>query len=83
MVSFNLRLYTYKTLDNGKHPIVIQVSWRDKKPNIRRKHLGIPCHQHDWDRDNNCLKKEAVNRLSIGLTLKIRNHYFNPFDNTP
>ena len=70
MVSFNLRLYTYKTLDNGKHPVVIQVSWRDKKPNIRRKHLGIPCHKHDWDRENHCLKKEAWGHVKKNAQLK-------------
>lgn len=70
MVSFNLRLYTYKTLDNGKHPVVIQVSWRDIKPNIRRKHLGIPCHKHDWDRENHCLKKEAWGHVKKNAQLK-------------
>lgn len=67
MVSFNIRLYTSEPLENGKYPIVLQISWRDKKPQIRRKRLGLSCTETEWNRDNHyfkddvwgCVKKNA------------------------
>ncbi len=46
-VTFKARLYTSEPLDSGKYPIVIQISWRDTKPQIRRKRLGISCREEE------------------------------------
>ena len=59
IVKFKPRLYTSEPLDNGKYPIVIQVSWRDHKPQIRRKRLNLSCFKNEWDRENHCLKDSA------------------------
>ncbi len=58
-ITFNIKLYTAEPLDDGKCPIVLQVSWRDSKANVRRKRLGIACHPSEFDLKNDCIKNSA------------------------
>ena len=57
MVYFNVRLRSSEPLDNGKFPVVLQLSWRNGKNNVRRKRIGISCHHTDWDFKNHRIKK--------------------------
>lgn len=59
MVSFNIRLRSAEQLGNGKYPIVLQITWRNEKNNVRRKRIGVSCAEVDWDFDNHCFKREA------------------------
>ena len=70
VVSFKVRLFTAEPLENGKCPVVIQVSWRDSKPQIRRKRLGISCHASDWDRNEHCFKNTARSAVRLNAELK-------------
>ncbi|MEO1262866.1 MAG: site-specific integrase [Bacteroidota bacterium] len=59
-VSFNIRLHTSEKMDSGKSPIVLQISWREfDKPKLRRKRLGISCHETEWDREEHRVKDSA------------------------
>lgn len=59
IVSFNIRLYTSEPLENGKYPIILQITWKGKSTRVRRKRLGMSSHDVDWDFDNHCFKREA------------------------
>ena len=59
MVSFNIRLYTAEPLENGKYPVILQVSWRDQKPRMRRKRLGMSANPNEWDWDNHYFKGDV------------------------
>lgn len=86
-VSFNIRLFKSEQLDNGKYPIVLQVIWREgEKSKVRRKRLGISCHDSEWDRDNHRIqdggwgssKKNAKLQESLNKAEKIyREHFLN------
>lgn len=59
MVFFNIRLRSSEQLENGKYPIVLQITWRNEKNNVRHKRIGSSCAEVDWDFDNHCFKREA------------------------
>ena len=48
-VTFSVRLYMSEPLDDGKYPLVLQISWRDRKANVRRKRLGLSCSLDEFD----------------------------------
>ncbi len=57
MLSFNTKLYTgEKANKEGKFPIVLLVSWRDKKAQSRRKRTGLSCYKYEWDFEKNRFK---------------------------
>ncbi|MBK8832849.1 MAG: site-specific integrase [Saprospiraceae bacterium] len=69
-ISFNIRLYTAEPLDDGKCPIVLQVSWRDDKANVRRKRLGISCLPSEFDQDQDCIIGSAWSSTKLNGQLK-------------
>jgi Flp pilus assembly protein TadD len=77
IVKFKPRLYTSEPLDNGKYPIVIQVSWRDHKPQIRRK-LEKPVKLTTQYRSKLAVQLDPFNagtRRSLGIVLSELNRY--------
>lgn len=85
-ISFNIKLYTSEPLDDGKCPIVLQVSWRDDKANVRRKRLGISCLPNEFDQDHNCIKRSAWSATKINDQLnqalsRAKDIYRNNFSN--
>jgi integrase/recombinase XerD len=53
-LSFSIRLFTAIKLKNGKHPVVLQVIFRnpqDTSSNVRRKRLGLEAFPEQWDQD--------------------------------
>lgn len=69
-ITFNIRLYTAEPLDDGRCPIVLQVSWRDDKANVRRKRLGIACLPSEFDQDQDCIIGSAWSSTKLNGQLK-------------
>ena len=55
-VTFNVRLYESEPLDDGSMPIVLQITWKDHKPNVRRKRLGLSCRPEEFDTEYGVVK---------------------------
>lgn len=70
MVSFYIRLYTSEPMDNGKFPIVLQVSWRDRKPNMRRKRLGMSASLTEWDSDKQLFNNDVWGYMKRNVQLQ-------------
>ena len=70
MIFFKIKLYTSEPLEKGKFPIVVQVSWRDRKAHVRRKRLGLSCSKDDWDWDNDCFKRDVWGYVKKNAKLK-------------
>lgn len=58
-VTFNVRLYESEPLDDGSMPIVLQITWRDHKPNVRRKRLGLSCRPEEFDAEYGIVKNSV------------------------
>src|SRR5262245_58201367 len=58
-ISFLIRLYESEPLEDGRCPVVLQISWRDDKPNVRRKRLGISCLPSEFDSETGLLRNTA------------------------
>lgn len=58
-VTFNVRLYESEPLDDGSVPIVLQITWRDHKPNVRRKRLGLSCRPDEFDTEYGIVKNSV------------------------
>lgn len=61
-VSFVARLHKAIKTKEGKHPIVLQVTW-DRK--VRRKRIGIEAYKDQWDFDRHEFKKGTHGRREL------------------
>jgi site-specific recombinase XerD len=67
MASINVRLLTWKTLNNDEHPIVIQVI-KDRKRKIFS--TGYSCSLDLWDEDKQLPKRKHPNAKELELLLE-------------
>jgi len=52
--SMKIRLHTSVTLKDGKHPVVLQIIYKnpgDRKSSVRRIRLGLSANKSQWDVD--------------------------------
>lgn len=87
VTSISIRLFKAITLKNGKHPIVLQVIYRnpsDKSSNVRRIRLGFAAHPEQWDKDrfrNSANRGREYNNQFDGLIERAWDIYDKHFIN--
>ena len=69
-VSFQIKLYTSEPLDDGRCPLVVQISWRDRKPQVRRKRLSIACYPDEFDTNISRLRDTVWSHRKLNKELE-------------